>query len=735
MNNYINKKIIFIFLFTLFFAGQKVESATIVKPANNLGLVGYWSFNEGTSTVATDFSGRSNTGTLNSFSAPATASSGWGSGRLGPGLNFDGNNDYVSTADIDFTTGGWTLSAWIKTSNTSGITRILSKGLNDGSAQLWFLVRDTGILESGWYVNSPLEGVEAVSSISVNDGKWHHVVSVVTATEVQIYVDGVASGSPVSHDGTPVTNNLPWLVGSLNATDEFFNGSIDEVRMYSRELTANEIRNLYNSGQSRISSADAQKNVVTSGLIGYWTLDGGEMTTNQAYDRSSSANRLNLLNSPAKTTGKIGQGINLDAVDDELFCTDANCGGTTGGKMDMGTRDWTAMAWIKPEAGGTNCNIRGTVVGKIGDDEIGWYMGIGGQYICAEIRGASNISSTLDGSQVPLNEWSHIAVVFDRDGNMTRYLNGVQTGTQDNISANNGSSVDHPHNFCIGARDGVGGCTERLYDGSVDEVRVYERVLTLAEIKQIYNAGVGVRVNASQNFVSGSTLNSGLVGMWSFNGLDFTDRVYDRSGNGNDGYVYSGATTSIKTFGKIGQGLIFRNSTPYINLGSPASLDNLNQKTVVMWINRSVLHENQSIISKNDSGTVSGWGIEARGSVFNNGPNFIRYFHNWSGSSFEYAIWHGSTLLNATSTWYHIAIAYDRSSTSNAPIIYVNGSSDTVTTIQSASGTVKDDSSSPLLFGIEGSLSEFNNGALDEVRIYNRILTPAEVKQLYLIGR
>lgn len=736
MKRQFSKKIIFIFLGLFFFISPKVEGATILKPANNLGLVGYWSFNEGTSTVATDFSGRGNTGTLNTFSVPAAASSGWGSGRMGSGLNFDGTSDYVSIDGVanDVVETSFAFSVWIKSTWAAGFDTVLAINTAALGNQTQLFIDNTLTIR---VYDGTQDATELSSSGSVVDGKWHHVVYSRSGATGTLYVDGVSQGTHTSSD--TFTGTDLWSLGQEfdagPVASDLYAGGMDEVRIYSRPLSGTEVLNLYNSGLVRVGSANAQKNIVTSGLIGYWTLDGGEMTTNTAYDRSTSANTLSLLNGPLKTVGKVGQSVNLDAVDDELYCSDANCGGTTGGKMDMGTRDWTAMAWIKPENGGTNCNIRGTVVGKIGDDEIGWYLGIGGQYVCAEIRGASNISSTLDGSQVPLNEWSHIAVVFDRDGNMTRYLNGVQTGTQDNISANNGSSVDHPHNFCLGGRDGAGGCTERLYDGSIDEVRVYERVVTLAEIKQIYNAGVGTKVNSSQGNFQGTSLNNGLVGYWSFNGLDLTDRAYDRSGNSNDGYLVNMATSTSKVSGKVGQALNFDGTDDYVNAFSGATLDDLPSPTYSAWIKpRSAGGGRGTIVSKSDTASVIGLTYIFFDNV--TATNGISFLRDTTGiTDIGYTTVNNTVPLNE---WTHVVVTWDGSiGNANNVRIYINGTESAYQISDTGVGTLESDAANNFTIGarsLTGSQRYFD-GAIDEVRVYNRVITASEAKQLYLMGR
>lgn len=696
--------------FSLFFVMgiSSVQAATLSKPANNLGLQLYYSFDEGTSTKATDFSGRGRTGTLVNMAAPATAISGWGNGKLGKALNFDGSNDSVSFTG--FTVGTThTLSVWIKPTTSGDYQGIFtdSSGFN-------------GLFFRG--VNNKLTyyfGGDRESTGTVQVGVWTHVAVVSNGTTFTFYINGVNDGSSLA----VVTSYTPINVGSaLPFVSEEFNGSIDEVRLYDRALTATEVRNLYNTGVIKQNSS--QSNLIRNGLLGYWSFDGADMTSTLAYDRSGNNNTGTLLGSgPIKSLGKVGQSLYFDAVDDAV-----NAGSATG--LDNPSAV-TISAWIKPDNGNN-----GGIVSKSGGASSGLYFDV---FSSSQIEfnaqySVTNLSNIYNTSNL-VGVWTHVVITWDGStsaSNALLYVNGVPNPATASTQNGVGTRADDSGaDFVIGTRSDGG---NPKFQGQIDEVRYYNRVLSASEIKTLYNAGAGTKVNTSSANPPGTTLGSGLVGYWSFNGPDLTDKVYDRSSS-NDGYFYSGATSTAKTIGKVGQGVVFRNTTPYINAGSPATLDNLNQKTVSFWATRSVLHENQQLVVKNDSGGTSGWYINARGSVFSNGPNTVRYEHNWNSSPLQFAIWYGSTLLNSTSTWYHIAVSYDRGSTSNVPKIYVNGVPDTVTTAQSASGTVNDDSVSPLLFGADGSVTEFHNGKLDEVRIYNRILTDAEVKQLYLMGR
>jgi Concanavalin A-like lectin/glucanases superfamily len=106
------------------------------------------------------------------------------------------------------------------------------------------------------------------------------------------------------------------------------------------------------------------------------------------------------------------------------------------------------------------------------------------------------------------------------------------------------------------------------WDGRLDDVRVYNRALSATDVANLYAGGsIGAtRENASSaNLTMGTTLGpaNGLVGHWTFDGADVTDKVYDRSGQGNNGYWNGSATSSAKTIGKLGQALNFNGTTNF----------------------------------------------------------------------------------------------------------------------------------------------------------------------------
>src|SRR3990167_453699 len=237
------------------------SGAVKFQAPNNKGLVGYWSFNEGTSTIALDYSGNNNKGTLTSMASPSTPTSGWNPGRLGKALNFDGSNDYVdagSGGSLDL--GGLTAmsaSVWFKPGTSLGTTNnnkmVLSR--EDGTANCqyrlgyrpvstsnrWrFIVRTGGTGCTG--TSQIVNGVTEID----NTSKWYHVVGIYDGTNIKLYVNGALDATAAGSGSINTDATTPFLIGKYTTNTIF--GLIDEVRIYNRALSAGEVAALYNSG-------------------------------------------------------------------------------------------------------------------------------------------------------------------------------------------------------------------------------------------------------------------------------------------------------------------------------------------------------------------------------------------------------------------------------------------------------------------------------------------------------
>jgi hypothetical protein len=203
------------------------------------GLVAYYAFDETSGTTAADSSGNGNTGTLTNMTG-----SEWTTGKVGGALDFDGTNDYVnlgsvaSSAPLALAGSAFTISAWVKTTSRVAVSqRILDKS-TAGS-----VVADT----------------------------WNHVAVTGDVSNYQFYVDGIArSGTFVSgsyHSPPSVTANT--AVGSwLQNNARMFQGSIDELRIYSSALSAGEVAALAGSAPEPAETF-AFLGLLTAGGLGF----------------------------------------------------------------------------------------------------------------------------------------------------------------------------------------------------------------------------------------------------------------------------------------------------------------------------------------------------------------------------------------------------------------------------------------------------------------------------------
>jgi hypothetical protein len=230
--------------------------------------------------------------------------------------------------------------------------------------------------------------------------------------------------------------------------------------------------------------------------------------------------------------------------------------------------------------------------------------------------------------------------------------------------------------------------------------------------------GPGVSLNCFGSSTGTDTsLASGLVAYWNFN-EDTGSTVYDDTGRGNLG-TFNGTTGSQWTAGKIGYALSFNGTNNYVSLPT-AGVAPSSGLTIAAWINPSTVSVNSSLYG---FGPKSGCNPSGQ------------YLSVNSSGKVTYLFGCGGTLTSSTTltagTWYHVALTVD--SSKNATI-YINGSAVAGPTNESSGQSVTTGND---LIGVEwaaGSLAQYFNGIIDEVGVWNVVLTGTQISTLYNSG-
>jgi len=328
------------------------------------------------------------------------------------------------------------------------------------------------------------------------------------------------------------------------------------------------------------------------------------------------------------------------------------------------------------------------------------------------------------------NVWKHVFVTYDGSSNVSGikiYINGVSQTLTTQFNALSATIVNTV-NLRIGGRYSGVSTVNAPFPGRIDDVRVYNRVLSTAEIADLYTMGTAT-VNASTNALN----TNGLVGQWSLDGKQTVwtsssaATTLDTSGNNNTGTLTNMSQSTSVTPGKIGQALSFDGSNDYVNIPDAASLRVGSPNfTFAAWIK---------------PGTVSGCGLDS-------GPNCIVFNKE---NSYEWAIsntnkiswairntspgwaWANSGLTALSGEWTHFVITYNGSNI----ITYKNGGASTNS--QAGNGNVDNTTyQNALRIGARnapGAATSFFPGSIDDARIYNRALSAGEVATLYNAGR
>jgi PKD repeat protein len=433
---------------------------TATFQAGPSGLVAAYGFDEGSGTAAADSSGKGNSGVVSGAT--------WTTGHSGGALAFDGSSDWVTVADsasLDLTSG-MTLEAWVRPSALGASWRsVLFK--EQGGGMVYSLYANDGSQPRTQVNIGGEKNAVGTSGLPVN--AWTHLAGTYDGTTLRLYVNGTLVTSTTVGGSIP-TSTGPLRIGGDSIWPEWFAGSIDDVRVYNRPLSASEIQTDMATpvgGSASSPPPPPPPPPPPTGLVAQYTFDAGSGTT--VADGSGNANTGTVDGATWTTSGHSGAALTFDGSGSSVSIPDSSSLTLSSGM--------TLEAWVRPTALGESWR---TVLFKEKTDGTVYslYANDGSlPRTQVNIGGEKNAIGT---GTLPLDTWTHLAGTYD--GTTLRlYVNGALVS-----STTVGGAIPSSTGPL---RIGGNSIWPEWFAGTIDSVRVYNRALSQSQIQADMNAG------------------------------------------------------------------------------------------------------------------------------------------------------------------------------------------------------------------------------------------------------
>jgi len=630
--------------------------------------VSRWYLNENTGSIAYD-SIDGNDGTIKGAA--------WTTGVNGSALDFDGINDYISVSESDnLNMGGsdYTIEAWVKVDDsiTYKDERILVEYGTWQSGTYQLTSKNDNQYKTNFYGRSSSQGSEC--KVDWTDSKWHHLVGVFnnSANCLYTYYDGCLCDE-IKEKNAPANKKLPLYIGSRGGKKHFTDGTIDEVTIYDRPLSAGEVLEHYNTLKPKESD-----------LVSIWHMDENSGLT----VKDSTGDNDAKISGATWTAGVNGSALTFNGLNDYVIIADNH-------NLNL-TSEGTIEAWINPKTHKKYAGIVHKGEKKDFSDEAYslqfWDPGT----IMVGLFASSTKYLTLESIGI-LNtgQWYHVAATWN-SSTVYLYINGEENNSRSNTIGNVrntdgglvvGAQLTEPYSSYYGHFG---------FDGSVDEVVIYDRMLTSKEIQQRYDTN---KPKEDKKMVSQWHLNEN-------SGVTAYDSI-----NTNDGKIIGASWVT----GVNNSALHFDGIDDSIDCGKDTSLDITNTITIEAWA-KAAEHKTAKIVEKGD------WDGHDIGQDIWNGWKCGVYIKDDKNKKKKYKVdWGaGKVTLNQ---WYHVVLTYDGSKLR----LYVDG-------IEKNSEPVTGNlviNSRNFCIGSDNGKQKFFNGTIDEVTIYETVLTPKEIQEHY----
>lgn len=437
----------------------------------------------------------------------------------------------VSELNFD-NTDPFSISFWVRAETTSSYYTVIGKRLQTGTFRGYAVFVNASSDPAGGGILQLYLGnnfgsnnfIRLYSDDVISDGSWHHVVwthdGSSSASGMFLYIDGQSAGFSIDSDtlGATTLNSEPFQIGAVQGVFEMI-GSIDDVAIFNTDLSAGQVATVYNSGVPN----DLRETALSSNLVGYWLMGDGD-TAPIVKDR---ANSTPILASGSvldrSVSGNDGTPTNMEDAD---FNTDVPGGISGYSSLFDGVNESVIMGNILgfefDDSFSGSCWFKTTATGGYLFSKVANFPTLRGWGIAMVASGGLGVFIQSDVSfpivnpnrlQVDTNNsfndgaWHHVCFTYDGSSSaagVTIYVDGVLQAVTVIFDSLSGTIVSAT-NFSIAARTGGAGA---FFAGRIDEVSVFDKELTSADVSLLYNSG------APSDITLIGTLYPNLVGYW-----------------------------------------------------------------------------------------------------------------------------------------------------------------------------------------------------------------------------
>jgi len=648
-----------------------------------------------------------------------------GNGKIDGGYSLDGSSTYVNLGDSDLNLTDFTISAWFKTNVTDEGVIYGKTGYDAGGGEAYSCT-DVGGQAGCIMISMAANGYIQLNTINYNganhawtqaeedysDNGWHHVVGEFNGTNISLYVDGVKKGSNVQSGN--FDTSLQTFIGKRgrgNGQDMFFDGLIDEVGIWNRTLTTNEIESLYNNGNgTRLDESDLLDYSFYSDADTHSDLSGND---NHILNPSSGTRRPTLLDN---SSGLINSAFDFDETDDYI---------STNYGFESANNGMTINTWIKTDS---LITTREHILGMGATNDADWVVSVLNNKVAVNIRGnggspdsgIQNSSSSVDDE-----EWHMITSIYNNTANeMYIWVDGVLENTY-NINLNDDFSMDY--DMHIGARNDHGN-SDGHFGGTIDEVGFWNKALTNDEIEDLYNSGSGKSFDNFEEVEESYTeVPYEIFGELSYNefpnSVNNSIELFYRFEQGSGSIISEtgdnhGTNVDLQRekHGKFGYG-VYTNGNQYMNVADnviPGYADCNSDFSISWWqYNTGTIDAVEHIWNLAKDCYIQSKHDEP---VFNEDGNDMCIGFN-DGATWG-AVCDADPVLNQ---WREYIFTYN--ATSEEAKLYVNGQLDDTTSHDLATKT---DGNQRI-----GDNSDDFEGYFDDFGIYNKVLSDSEINEMY----